>query len=365
MEGTRRFYFSRHIALKWHHGESKSLTAITTRFWHSELIARKQVDYKYNQQGKKLNDINPAFRMNKDTNATIFRDLAVLTEAGISVADAARRIVAPNLNKSVWEGVVRLLERGRTLSVSLGKSGLISRDEQEIISISEFAGRLPQGLRHIAQTYELRNRRVARIKSQLSLPLAVLLIGLVISVILALVNSPHISAFIVIGKSIFLIGIVLIITRFLLKILQKDTFFWLKIFHQFENKNWYQCHFEQVLGSVLVWHIRSGIDFKTAFMKIASLVDYPAINAKLKRTSFYCGQGMAVTESVIRAGLPITKAFLQVSRTGESSGCWEDVIEKYLEQQAILLKVQLDSIFDWIPRVYYLIVIFIVIPMVF
>jgi type II secretory pathway component PulF len=75
--------------------------------------------------------------MLKDPHANIFNDLATLTEAGISILDAARRVAASHLQMKAWSDVITMLERGNKLSLALGKNGLISRYEQEVISVAE------------------------------------------------------------------------------------------------------------------------------------------------------------------------------------------------------------------------------------
>ena len=92
--------------------------------------------------------------MLQDNHSNIFNDLATLCDAGISTFDAARRVAASHGNIKAWSSVITLLERGNTLSLALGKNKLISRYEQEVISVAEYAGRTPEGLRNISNSYD-------------------------------------------------------------------------------------------------------------------------------------------------------------------------------------------------------------------
>jgi len=298
--------------------------------------------------------------MLKNTPTALFNDLAMLTEAGIPIKDAARKVSASSPDDPAWAGVIRRLEQGCTLSAAFGKSGLISRYEQEIISIAEFSGRVSEGLRSIARSHDTRRKRVGRLKSRLHYSFAVLLIAIGVSAITNLVKDPDASIIMVTGEALLWIVLATVVTRFLLRLLQKDACFWLKQTRQFESRDWYRKHFQQVIFTVLLWHIKSGIDFKTGFLKISGLIDVPAIRNKLVQASHYCGQGTAVTESSTRAGLPLTREFRQISHSGEHSGRWEDAVQQHLEQQAILLGIQLDTIFEWIPRMYYGVIILVV-----
>lgn len=301
----------------------------------------------------------------KDINTNIFRDLAVLTEAGISIADAARRMHTPQLKLAQWDKLVRALDAGRGFSDALGASGLITRDEQQVIAAAEFAGRLPQGLRQIADSYEMRVRRISRVKAQLYYPMAVLLVGIVVMAILDLVKDPPLAVWWVLLKSFFWAALMVLLTRFIVQSLQKDACAWLKMLYPLANSRWYRQHFELVVGRALLWAGRSGIDFKTALLKVSRLIDVAAIQKKLRQASAYCGQGMALSDSLSKVELPLTTEYKQVSRTGEFSGRWEEATEKYLDQQAQLLQLQIDTLFEWIPRLYYVVVVLVVLQVVF
>ncbi|MGB0494863.1 MAG: type II secretion system F family protein, partial [Kangiellaceae bacterium] len=303
--------------------------------------------------------------MFKDTQSNLFNDLATLTDAGIPVLDAAKRVAASHPKVNVWSQVIQSLSKGNRLSVSLSKSGLITRYEQEIIAVSEYAGRLTQGLRSIAESYDKRRVRISKLKSKLYMPFAVLVIAIVVSGILQVSQNPELSILLVIANSIFYLGLAIGTTKIILVLMQKEACFWLNKVKSFENNEWYQMQFQQVVFGALLWHVSSGIDFKAGFARISKLINDKGIQKKLNRASILCGQGLSVSESVHKAELPISSEFKQILITGEQSGRWEDAVKKFLDQNALLLDIRIDNAFEWAPRIYYGLIVLVAISVIF
>ncbi|PHS20628.1 MAG: hypothetical protein COA86_01390 [Kangiella sp.] len=302
--------------------------------------------------------------MFKDTQSNLFNDLATLTDAGIPVLDAARRISASHPKVTEWSTVIPLLAKGNRLSLSLSKSGLITRYEQEVIAVSEHAGRVTQGLRSIAESYDKRRVRIGKLKSKLYMPFAVLVIAIIVSGILKVSQYPETSILSVILTAIFYLALALGVTKLILNFMQKEACYWLNKVKSHEGSEWYQMQFQQVVFGALLWHASSGIDFKTGFARIAKLIDAKNIRKKLLLASQSCGQGLSVSESINRAKLPITNEFKQILITGEQSGRWEDSVQKFLDQNALLLDIRIDNAFEWAPRIYYGLIVLVAISVI-
>ncbi len=302
--------------------------------------------------------------MLRETNSNIFNDLATLCEAGISILDAARRVAGSHPNLQAWSGVIVLLERGNRLSLALGKNGLISRYEQEVISVAEYAGRVSEGLRSISNSYEKRLARISRLKSKLYYPFAILVVGIVISVLLQIFRNPEISKTTIIGSAVIWLVIAILFTRMILNLMQKDGCTWLSFAQQHSASEWYRLQFQSVVFGALSWHISSGIDFKTAFQRISKLIDSKVVRKQLLLTSSLCGQGLSVTNAIQQGQLPITSDFSQVLKVAEQSGRWEYSVKKYLEQNEMLLDLRIDNAFEWVPRFYYGLVVLVVIGVI-
>jgi len=302
--------------------------------------------------------------MFKDSQANIFNDLATLTDAGISVLDAAKRIAASHPKTAKWSEVISLLEKGNSLSQSLSKSGLITRYEQEVISVAEFAGRVPHGLRTISNSYDQRRIRISKLKSKLYMPFAVLVIAIIISGILKVSQNPDVSVISVVIMAMIYLGLALGATRLILEIMQKEACFWLNKVKSFERNEWYQMQFQQVVFGALLWHASSGIDFKTGFSRVANLINAKDIRKKLILTGNHSGQGFSVSEGVKKAKLPISNVFKQALITGEQSGRWEEAVKLFLDQNALLLDDRIDNAFEWAPRIYYGLIVLVAISVI-
>lgn len=295
--------------------------------------------------------------MFKDCNARLFFDLATLTEAGVSILDACKRVAVDAPQKSVWDEIIRLLEKGSRLSLALGQSGLISRYDQEIISVAEHAGRVDQALRLIANTSETRVTRINQLKAKLYYPMAIFVVGVIVATLLQGLNNPQISLFTLIFSAAVIIATVFFATRYLLNLMSKDAFHWLAIAQRHTDNQWYQRLFQQVIFSALLWSISSGIDFKTGFTRVSKLVANKTIQKKLYMAAKYCEQGLKVSDAVMRSQLPIHSDFRHILTTAEASGRWEYSVNKYLEDNKRELDMKIDEIFEWTPRLYYVTVV--------
>ncbi len=297
-------------------------------------------------------------------NSNIFNDLATLSEAGISNLEAARRVADSYPEIKAWPGVVKKLSIGNKLSLALNKSGLISPFEKEIIAASEFAGRTPQGLRWIATCYDKRRQRVSRLKTKLYLPVAILMIAIIISSITNLVSNTQ-SWILIIINTLALLALVILITRAILIFLKKDSSNFFNYAASFRDSKFYKHLFEQIVFGALLWQIKSGVNFKTGFSKIARILKSRPLKDKLLLVSRNCGNGMSVVDSVIKAKLPITNDFTQILNAAEASGNWESAVENYLQHQSVLLDLQINHAFDWAPRFVYMAAVIVTISVIF
>ena len=293
--------------------------------------------------------------MPTNNSADIFRDLATLIEAGISVIDAAKKVALSYPSNKNWRKIISALAAGQQLNMALRSNQFISSFEQEIISVSEFSGRLPQGLRSLADSYEKRCIRINKLKSKLYLPIAVLVIAIIVSIIQAsnMSESSGDSLFVIIFGGVFWLVVVFILTHLMLTLLQKDACSWLRITSRFSQNQWYKQQLQQVIFNALLWQIKSGIDFKTGFLRIKKLFNQKLIDKQLILASRLCDKGTSVSQSIIQSRLNITNEFNQILLVAEQSGQWESTVEKYLQQQAAILEIKIASAFEWLPRIFY------------
>lgn len=297
--------------------------------------------------------------------SNIFRDLAMLCDAGISIHAAAQKVSASHPDQTAWPTVIEKLAKGRSLCDALSKSGLVTHYELEIISVAEHAGRLPQGLTNIALSYDQRSSRISRLKSKLYYPFALLTVGIIVSTILQIANTATESNVAIIIRSFVWFAIAIMVTKLLFNFMQKEACYWLNAVSNYDNRSWYKMQFQQVVFGALLWQNQSGVDFKTGFSRITKLINSKDIQKKLSMASRLCGNGMSVSASVREANLPVTDDFYQILLTGEQSGTWNSSVEKYLIINRQQLDLIIDNFFEWAPRMYYaLMVVFVILVIV-
>ncbi len=285
--------------------------------------------------------------------ANLFLDLATLISAGVSVSEAAKRIYTSYPNVERWPIAIAALEQGHRLSQALKKASLVSRYQMELISVSEDAGRLEQALRRLAEDVESRNRRRSKLKSKLLYPMAILVVGIFITSILSLVQNPQASIFVVCLS--LTIKLILAYWGFksILTYSQKGSEFWLSKLDNYQNTNGYRRHFQRLLFEVLYWHSCSGIDPKTSFSRISSLLDSKTIKKKLLKTANLCGQGVGISAAIRQTKLPLSSEALQIFSAGEHAGDIEGTLKKQLEIIQFETNLAIDNLTEWIPRVVY------------
>ncbi len=251
-------------------------------------------------------------------------DLATLIEAGIPPLAACKKLVpASNASRTA---ALQLLEKGSTLSHALYTTKLISRYEKEIVDVAEQAGRLNEGLRKIADANEQRHLRNSQLKSRLYFPLAIIAVAIVVNFILSIAN--HASVFSALGSSLISLIVTIGVTQIILNLTKKDACEVLDSLSLFQQQPWYKQLIEHVVFHLLLWQIKSGIDFKQSFIGISRLLNNKTIKKELVAVGMLCDKGQSVCLSLSNSKLPLSADFKNILRTAEASGSWSFAIEK-------------------------------------
>jgi type II secretory pathway component PulF len=288
--------------------------------------------------------------MTRNKTQTLFRDLATLISAGLSPKEAITKL-APSNHKR-WTEARQRVSQGKPLATALYQSQLIGRYEKELLDVADHAGRLTEGLALIASDVEKREQRIRRLKSKLYYPIAILLVAIAAHLILQVVNQqrPLLSLLIENGALIFL---TLMLSRWLLGALNTDACRVLDKLAPLSNHSWYRLLFQQIVFGSLAWQVQSGIDFKSAFQRTSRLLNNNRIKQQLLTIAQQCGQGASVSQSLATSDLPISPEFKALLHTAEQSGDWTHAINRALKLQREELELRIDTLFDWVPRIYY------------
>jgi len=284
----------------------------------------------------------------------LFHDLAVLIEAGLPPAQAVKNLA---VEAGQWQLVQADLRRGHTLSRALLCQKLISRFDAELLSISERAGRLAQALTKIAEQVESRTLRVNRIKAKLLLPFFVMVIAIIVGAILQLFSDPAPSFGSVFFSALVQLIFALLLMKILFGLLSKDAGSVLSMASSCRNFDWYRLLFQQTVFTAFLWQQASGIDVKTSFQRLSTIIDNKSLKSALLNIAASTGRGVSVAESIKQCHLPLRPEFLQALHTAEATGNFSLSLERQLQFDAIKLNLIIDNFIEWLPRVFYFFVV--------
>ncbi|MBV1909593.1 MAG: type II secretion system F family protein [Kangiellaceae bacterium] len=291
--------------------------------------------------------------MNSNNDSNLFLDLATLISAGISIAEAVKRVANSYPQVTEWKNVIDLTSKGSRLSIALRQSKLINQFECELISVSEDAGRIEEGLTTLSESYTKRQQRQRKLKSKLYYPFAVLVVAILVSSLLSALASKESSVMTTLLFIAIKIGLSLYLLQLILKQLKKDACYWLSYFDKHQSQSWYKSHFQQILLRTLYWHTQSGIDPKTSFNRFSKLFDSSILRKQLLKASQLCNQGFPLSNAVRQAQLPMESDVYQVLHSAEQSGQLELSLKNQLELIDFDVDNRIDDIFEWAPRAFY------------
>lgn len=287
------------------------------------------------------------------------RSLAALAAAGLSPLQAIEvlRGQYPELARPLQEAVCRL-RRGDSLSRSLGESGLFGRNARARLAAAEFGGRLPDALRLIAARSEQQRRRLARLRAQLWLPLTMLLVATLAGLLLKILYY-RLSVGTAIVETAVPLGFILLLTAMLFKLLERDLSSWLSWGWRLglRRSGLYGRLFEFEFYGVLRWLLEAGCDYVQALEQCLALFDNGDYRRRLRfaQRALVVGEDPAV--ALKDAGLLLTPTLQQLVSSAGAAGRLPEALEHHLHLERQRLDVCLDLFYDWLPRLYYLVII--------
>lgn len=270
--------------------------------------------------------------------------------------------LAPTTNAQ-WSNCIDQVSKGKPLATALFNCKQINRYEREILDVANQAGRLPEGLLHIADQVEQRKQRISRLKVRLFYPFAVLIVGIAVTTLLQAIQNDG-SLMGAISNGLILLIAAGLLTKLFLSLFTMDGCQVLSRFNSLSSQSWYQRLFQHIVFSCLACQIKSGIDFKSGFLRVSRLLDQKALRQQLVKVAQHCGQGNSVSHSLAAADLPISHDFQAILHTAEQSGEWSSAIDRALAIQQQELNQNIEQVFDWAPRVYYALIVVVAISVI-
>ena len=293
-----------------------------------------------------------------------WHQLAVLLDAGLPV-DKALMNFADRQAKTLpgLESVVAAVRRGVALASALRQARIVSTFDFALLDLAEQAGRLPAGLRAISARHQLRQQRVKSLRIRLWMPQLVVCIAALASIFLAvMVDSESLAG--AFFTAIATVVAVMLMTRLLLTILQLDPRYYLSVFWwspTIKHRVFlYHSVFEQLFYRGLLWQLESGVDAANALVRCEDLLSSGSFRRSVQSAAAAAQTGESLVDALEFNKLILSSSLRQVLAIAETSGRWQQAIEHELGLQKRRLNQRIDSIFNWLPRAYYVFVLIVV-----
>lgn len=303
--------------------------------------------------------------MNTDLSSEQFRQLSVLSNTGIAPDRAIAALESGSKSQSFLP-VKNKLKNGSTLGDALSSGDFLSRYETLLIKIGEKSGKVSEVLKFIATSRESRETRLGKLKAQIWLPVAVALIAAFAGLVLKIAGGAP-----VVGSTIstmIMLALFAVATKALLKILQLDALTWLSLGWSCGLQKYsalYQRYFEQYFFRAHLWQSDAGIDVATALHTSTHLLSNRSFQSNVKSARKQTEQGQSFVTVLRQNALIFSDDLRQILVTAEHAGNLEQSLQTYLAQKQPQLRSTTDSIYVWLPRLYYAVVILIFVPIFF
>lgn len=285
-------------------------------------------------------------------------DLAQLLAAGLA-PDAAVRRLEPR-SASDGRRLDRLgadLQRGRALAPALAAAGYASKLEAAILAVGEQSGKLDEALRAVARTAERRRIRIAGLRVRLWFPNVVLAIILVIGITRAMTAGASLPA--ALTQAGLTALPVVALTYAIVYALSRDATGWLTFAWRsglIDSSTLARRGFEYTFYTVCKWQTDAGVDFLSGTATLGGLIDEHRYRQAVGRYRSSLQAGRPVTESLETAGLLKSGELREVVRVGEESGRLAPALGRYLDDEETRLDRITDTVFAWLPRSCYALV---------
>ena len=262
----------------------------------------------------------------------------------------------------VCQQAIPLVEAGLSLVEVLYELNCLSAYHYQLLKVAEYSGQLSTVFIQIAYQLERSQERQQRLKIQLRTSQVIISIGLLAHVLLSLFKQqfPFIEI-------IFFIAL-LIITKGILTILTADLFsvlawIWHNRFAKISSV--LVRFFEYYLFRLLLIQWQSGIDAEQSLAQLNSLFNSELLKQKIRLAQGQIAKGASLTTTLAKQQLILSSHLKQAMQIGEASGRLTEHLAHYLQQEEKYLALVIDSVYEWLPRFYYVLAIVALINYVF
>ncbi|MDE2421329.1 MAG: type II secretion system F family protein [Gammaproteobacteria bacterium] len=285
------------------------------------------------------------------------RALATLLASGLSAEQALTAIKGQagrhhHLVSACSKALVEI-ERGSSLVAALSQHNFFNHYQLEQLKIGELSGSLPLTLINIANRLNRQHERNQTLRTQLKFSQAIIVIGLIAGTVITAIKGGHFI------DQVIGLTMIVMVTHFIYRMLDADIFSVLAHAWQrpliMRNVKVLNRLFEYYWYSLLAAQLDAGIDPVHALRNLHDL--FPS--TLLKRNTRICERslekGSPLVAALSHAQLILTNEMKQILWTGEKTGLLAPTLKYHLELEEKHLEVATATVYEWLPRFYYLI----------
>jgi len=294
------------------------------------------------------------FSRSSETLAQLFRQLAQLEAAGLPATRAFELVdVADRKLRVQLQGMQRQLHSGKSVAEAGFKLGVFDETQHTIIHAAEIGGQLGGAYRQLATHYERLAKRLKKIRSQLILPILVLIIALFVqplpTLIVGQLTLGHYLA-----KTVGRLFVLAVISY---SVLQLPRWFqrlglkalWDKDVLKIPLLNkWLIKRQLNEFYFLLVLLLDAGLPFNQALSKAVSHIENTALRAQFATALKHSHSGASVANTLALVPI-VSSATLALINTGEQSG----TLAHFNQIDAETIALQDDALAEWLPRIVY------------
>lgn len=307
-------------------------------------------------------------------DAQRLRSLATLLGAGLAPVQALDVLQKQFPGSAIALGrMSQRLRGGESLARALSQAQVLSPSTVDILQVAESAGQLEEALRQIASSAERRRRRIRAFRAKLWLPWGVLIMALLGGSLLRMQIYDASSSGVLLDLGLCL-GLVAAVTGLLLRLLETDTVQWLSrgwclgtrvrsrlaafgAAHGKEQRSrLYSSAYEYYFFGLLLWPLKAGADCGSALASTAKLMQCNDYQRAVYRAQNCVYRGETLADALQQAGLLLSTEMAQLIRSAEQAGRVAPAIEHHLAILQQRLELAAQTLYEWLPRFYYLLV---------
>ena len=283
--------------------------------------------------------------------------LSVMLDAGIQASTAVKTInkIEHRDNRALAR-MAQLLERGQSLSSSFKRTRLLSEFELAMVTSAEQAGRVAQGLAHIAQDRQQTIEQVNTLAAAFVFPKAMLFIGAVAAIFIRVFQSKQDAVIATIQVSFLLIFAFAVIQLFLY-MWSRDVRVYLSAMWPFnpikQRSVWFQSHFDYQFYRSLNWQLQSGVAADEAVNRCTTMLSNLDYKKHLERTVKDLQTGKSIAETLIQQNVALSARMKQTLLIADETGTYEKSIDGELKLLKVRIDLRIEQQIKWLPKVLY------------